>query len=82
MKIKNPPVIRRQPFRGTPNKNQLNIITNRKEKQMKTKNIKNLIKHSDKKSLRKMCFGLLKVIDDYEIENFCLKEKIEEQKKN
>ncbi len=49
---------------------------------MKTKNIKNLIKHSDKKSLRKMCFGLLKVIDDYEIENFCLKEKIEEQKKN
>lgn len=49
---------------------------------MKTKNIKSLIKYSDKKSLRKMCFGLLKALDDYEIENFCLKEKIEEQKKN
>lgn len=48
---------------------------------MKTKNIKHLLRYSDKKSLRKMCAELLKMLDDSEIENFCLRENIEKQKK-
>lgn len=42
---------------------------------MKIELIKQLIKSLDKKGLRKICFELLQMVDDYEIENFNLREE-------
>ncbi|MCI8806318.1 MAG: hypothetical protein HFE59_10685 [Clostridiales bacterium] len=39
-----------------------------------------MLKHLDKRSLIKVCFELLRIVDDYEVENFCLREKNEEFK--
>lgn len=47
---------------------------------MKIEIIKELIKYLDKRSLRRICFELLRMIDDFEIENFCLREKNTELK--
>lgn len=42
---------------------------------MKIELIKHILKSLDKKGLRKVCFELLRMVDDYEIENFNLREK-------
>lgn len=47
---------------------------------MRIENIKHLLKYLDKRSLRKICFELLRMVDDFEVENFCLKEKNAELK--
>ncbi|MBP3630241.1 MAG: hypothetical protein J6J23_01995 [Clostridia bacterium] len=47
---------------------------------MQIKIVKNILKQLDKKSLRKVCFSLLQEIDDYEIQNFYLEEKISKLK--
>ncbi len=47
---------------------------------MKFKDIRTIFNLSDKKSLKKICLNFIRRIDDLEIENFCLKEKIEKQK--